>query len=329
MSNRHALDDVKVGLFVLIALLVLIGGSLWIAGSALFGTRQVSYSVLMNDSGGLRSSDRVRVAGVAVGRVRGVELRPGDPWPVRLNITIRPGISIHTDAEASIATSGLLGAAHLVIEPGSPDAPELPEGAEIQGDAAGGLQKAMARVDELADAAVEVMAKTSGILDQVSAEIGPILANLQLLLSEENAENVRGLLANLRGLSADAAPRLQSMMERLDSLTASLQEGVEGLPELTDKVASLLDALNSGLGPDGARLAGLLDSAQGTLVSAEEVLVTVSRNRAELEWVLRDLRDTMANLKLFSQQVKERPFSLVRIKTPPERSPGEGAEGGK
>ena len=173
------------------------------------------------------------------------------------------------------------------------------------------------------------MGKTSGILDRVSAEIGPILANLQLLLSEENAENVHGLLANLRGLSADAAPRLQSMMERLDSLTASLQEGVEGLPELTDKVASLLDSLNSGLGPDGARLAGLLDSAQGTLVSAEEVLVTVSRNRAELEWVLRDLRDTMANLKVFSQQVKERPFSLVRIKTPPERSPGEGAEGGK
>jgi phospholipid/cholesterol/gamma-HCH transport system substrate-binding protein len=329
MSDRRGPDNVKVGLFVLIALVLLIGGSLWIAGSALFGTRQISYLVLMNDSGGLRASDRVRVAGVPVGRVRGVELKPGDPWPVRLSVPIRPGIPIHEDAAASIATSGLLGAAHLVIEPGSTDAPELPEGGEIHGEAAAGLQKAMARVDELADAALEVMNKTSGILDQASVEIGPILANLQLLLSEENAENVRGLLANLRGLSADAAPRLQSMMERLETLTASLQEGVEGLPELTERVAVLLDSLNSGLGPEGERLAGLLDSAQGTLVSAEEVLVTVSRNRAELEWVLRDLRDTMANLKAFSQQVKERPFSLVRIKTPPERSPGDGAEGGK
>ena len=41
--------------------------------------------------------------------------------------------------------------------------------------------------------------------------------------------------------------------------------------------------------------------------------------------MLGDLRDTVANLKSFSQQVRERPYSLVRIRDEPERRPGDGA----
>ena len=68
----------------------------------------------------------------------------------------------------------------------------------------------------------------------------------------------------------------------------------------------------------------MLDSAQGGLDSATDALDVLAGNRAELEWTLRDLRDTIANLKAFSQQVKERPFSLVRVKPEPDRKPGEG-----
>ena len=43
---------------------------------------------------------------------------------------------------------------------------------------------------------------------------------------------------------------------------------------------------------------------------------------------LRDLRDTMANLKAFSQEIKERPYGLVRIRNPPQRRPGDPAAKG-
>ena len=69
-STRHA--DIKIGGFVLAALALLAVGSLWIAGSAFFGTQHVSYRVLMRDSGGVAIGDRVRMAG-------GGEIMGGSP----------------------------------------------------------------------------------------------------------------------------------------------------------------------------------------------------------------------------------------------------------
>ena len=61
------------------------------------------------------------------------------------------------------------------------------------------------------------------------------------------------------------------------------------------------------------------------VLSALDVIVG---NRGELERTLADLREIVANLKAFSQQVKERPYSLVRIRPEPDRRPGEGVGAG-
>ena len=66
---RERWSDVKVGIFVLVALAIVIAGSLWIAGGTLFAARQVPYDVLLADSGGVVAGDRVRVSGVD-GRAR-------------------------------------------------------------------------------------------------------------------------------------------------------------------------------------------------------------------------------------------------------------------
>ena len=70
MSDDNRSAEVKTGLFVLTALAVLVVGSLWIVGSTPLSGGQTEYRILMKDSGGIRAGDRVRVAGVEVGRVR-------------------------------------------------------------------------------------------------------------------------------------------------------------------------------------------------------------------------------------------------------------------
>ena len=52
----------------------------------------------------------------------------------------------------------------------------------------------------------------------------------------------------------------------------------------------------------------------------------ITANRAEIDQTLADLRDTLANLKAFSQTLKERPYSLVRKEHPADRKPGDGVE---
>ena len=62
------------GLFVLTALALLVVGLFWVAGSGFFADGRVDYVVLMRDSGGVQPGDRVRVAGVPVGKIDDVEL---------------------------------------------------------------------------------------------------------------------------------------------------------------------------------------------------------------------------------------------------------------
>ena len=70
-TARERWSDVKVGVFVLVALAILIAGSLWIAGGSSVRARvRFPTTCCSQDSGGVVAGDRVRVAGVAVGRVR-------------------------------------------------------------------------------------------------------------------------------------------------------------------------------------------------------------------------------------------------------------------
>jgi len=317
--------DVRVGAFVLAALALLIAGSLWIAGSSWFAPRRVDYVVRMTDSGGIRPGDRVRVAGVPMGKVLDVELRPGDDLPVRFRISVREEIPISVDASARVVTSGMLGTAFLQIEPGSPNAGRLEPGGEIRGEVGMSFQEMMVRLAQTGDDLHGVLDQASEILDRTSEDLEAILAGARVAFDEENLRNLRGLLAGLNETVNQSGPRLASVLDRLDSVARSADEGFERLPEVASKLDRLLGGLERAIGEDGDRLQRLLSAAETSLGSADRALSTLADNRRDIEVTLRDLRDTASNLKSFSQTIKERPYSLVRIRHEPDRRPGDEA----
>jgi phospholipid/cholesterol/gamma-HCH transport system substrate-binding protein len=326
MQDDHKRADVRVGIFVLSALVILVIGSLWIAGSTVLAPQRISYLVLMKDSGGVAAGDRVRVAGVPVGKVEDVELNPGEPWPVTFHIAVRRSVPLHADSSARITASGLLGTAFLQVHPGSPGEPELGEGGQFYGQSSPGFEALMGQVEQMGGKVMHLLDQASLTLDRLTTEIVPILENTSTIVSQENAENLGELLASLNVAMNESGPRLSSLLARLDSVAASADGGMDRLPELTAKLETILDDLHGVLGEDGARVIGLLDSAQSSLGSAESALAVLGDNRQELDTAIRNLQDTTANLKAFSQTIKERPYSMVRIKSEPQRSPGEGVK---
>ena len=100
--NKSTLTNIQVGAFVLASIALVAIGLLWIAGSAVFGEKQQSYRVVMTNSGGLQPGDRVRVAGVSVGRIQHIDLRIGDAFPVTLHIGIKATVSIGIDSTARV-----------------------------------------------------------------------------------------------------------------------------------------------------------------------------------------------------------------------------------
>ncbi len=322
MADGDRLTDIKIGVFVVAALAILVAGSLWIAGTAL-GGRKVSYQVLLRDSGGVAAGDRVRVAGVAVGRIRSVTLRPGEDWPVALRVSVRADVPIAEDSTAAISTSGLIGNNYLQIVSGTKGAPRLAPGGTIYGGGTTALQDALSQVDAISGKVVEILDRTSALIDQISGEIAPIMENLERMVSQENADDVRQIVSGLRATVDESGPRITALLDRLDALAASVEEGAEGIPELARQMTGLAEDLERAFGPDGERLSALLDSASGSLSTADRVLSVLDAHRDELSGTITDLRGTAAHLKSLSQQLEERPYSLIRIKPAPDRRPGD------
>jgi phospholipid/cholesterol/gamma-HCH transport system substrate-binding protein len=326
--TRERWSDVKVGVFVLVALALIIAGSLWIAGGSLFAARHVPFDVMLAESGGVIAGDRVRVAGVAVGRINDVVLRQEQKWPVLMKISIKEEIQLHQDASAVIASSGLLGTSFLEIDPGSPGAPPLAPGSEIEGRSAAGMDAAFEQLEALSAKLMGILDQTSALLDQVSGEIGPLIARLHALLSEENTENLEAILVSTRRTLEEVQPRIGPLLEHLDQVASAAEQSLEGVPALTDQAQGLVTDLRTALGPDGQRLSQLLDGAQSTLGSADQALQIVLENRATIETTLRDLEVTMSNLKAFSARVKQQPSSLLRSAPQEQRAPGDPARPG-
>jgi phospholipid/cholesterol/gamma-HCH transport system substrate-binding protein len=77
---------------------------------------------------GIAVGSDVRVSGVKVGVVRAVALDP-ETYRARLTLALNDDVHVLSDSTARIATDGLLGGAHVAIEPAGLD--PLPKGGEI------------------------------------------------------------------------------------------------------------------------------------------------------------------------------------------------------
>ena len=328
METGSRLAEIKAGIFVLAAMAVLIVGLLWITGSDFGGQADSRYGIRMKDSGGVKVGDRVRYAGVDVGRVEDLQLRPGEDMPVRFDVTIHADVPIKMDATAHISSTGLLGAQYLQIDPGTSGANPMPPGGEIIGQSSMSLEQAMGVVEQLAGEAGGLIKRTATILDQVSSEMPVLLDRVESVLSEENAENLGTILADLRSMLDQSGPQISEILAHLDHIAETFDAELHELPVIIEKASVLLDDLQTAMGPEGQNLAGLLVSAEGGMESAGSVLSMINDNRVVLESTLRDLHASAAHLKELSQTLKERPFSLVRIKPQPGRRPGDKPDRG-
>lgn len=319
MADR---SEIRAGLLVIAALTILGAATLWIVGFSPFRGRTIEYEILVKSSSGVRQGDRVRVSGIRVGRVKEMELRAGEEWPVVFTVGLDEDVRLTKGSTARITSDGLLGAPYLQIEAGPQDAPLLAAGSRIMGDTRGTLTDALAGLGDATDRLPGLLDTTAELVGKINSEIDPLLAGLQGVLSEENVDSLSGTLAALRPMLEEIRPKLSHLLGRLDSVTGEIEGAVAGVPDLTAELTGLVEDLKSAVGEDGSRLASLLESAESTLGSADGAFSTVGGNSAELDAMIRDLRTAAANLRSVSQTLKEHPALLLRFPRPPERTTG-------
>lgn len=335
MEREARSGDVKTGLFVLTALVLLAFATLWIVGSGLGGADRRSYEVWLDDAGGVRAGDPVRLAGIEVGRVESVDLRADEDFPVVASVAIDRAISLRQGSFARLTSDGLLGSKFLAIDPGPLDAADIGD-RPILGQSGASIEQALATVANLGEDAGALMQDARGVVNQIGPRLDALLARGEHLLAEDNVEELASTLRILRQTLEDVGPQLPGLLQRLDSVASDLEEGMAHVPQLAAQANGVANDLRQALGPEGERLAATLDSAQTTLEaatqafeSADQVLTAVNQEGDDLQATIRDLRRTAANLEALSQTLKQRPDRLLRPRRKEDRRPGSGGDGGE
>ena len=240
----------RVGVFVLVALAAFLGMIYALGAKSRLFEAKYTIHAEFSEVGGLAEGATVRLAGVQIGRVAGVELpsQPGGKVRVDLSIAKRFTDRVRKDSVARIETQGLLGDKIIEITIGSTKAPPIRPG------------EAIASKDP-ADLG-QVVSEGAQTVKDVAALAASLRETAEGLKQSHLLEDASAAVANTRKVT-DQVARIVSEVERGKGWANALiyQEPV-ALQRLNAMVAStqkLLDRIERG---EGA--AGVLTSAEST-----------------------------------------------------------------
>jgi len=141
--------EIKVGVFVLIALAALAYMTLKVGTGVLVPRDSYEVDVFFDNVSGLKTNAPVEIAGIEVGLVQAVALEENR---ARVTLQLLPNVLIRSDAVATIRTRGVLGDKFIEISPGSDPFPRVEAGERIaRGDTPADLDQLFTKVGEIAD----------------------------------------------------------------------------------------------------------------------------------------------------------------------------------
>jgi phospholipid/cholesterol/gamma-HCH transport system substrate-binding protein len=242
--------EVKVGALILVSLGILSAFILVMGGLSV----QKTYPVFVDfdNPGALQTGAPVRIAGVKVGVVEGMQymgkIDPalGRRVLVRVKVAIERRVeqSVHTDADFYVTSQGVLGEQFLAIDPGSPDKPSLPEGSTVKGIDPPRLDLFLAKAYELLDTTISGIKANRETLGEIVTNTAGLLRGLNIIVSG-NREKIDRIIANVEETTVETkqlvhdartnyvdSPKLLQTVDNVEKLTTEIRSDAE--PMLKD-----------------------------------------------------------------------------------------------
>lgn len=321
-------EEVKVGAMIVVAVVIFLTTLIFVGGVNLFRQKRVVYTAYFKFAGGLEPGSFVRFGGLKVGVVRDAEIDPEDSTRVRVHLLVNAGTPIRTDSRARISSLGFLGENYVEVSPGTREADRLPPGSEIP----------VVEIIQLADVfnnANNVTVNANKLVNDLDDRLlvtannaNQLIASLNALVGKENRAHVESTLANLDEMTADARPRVRATLANFDAASAKLSPTIENANAAIGRANALIANLDSVVTDNRAELREELVRLRDSLLEAHRLLAglndAVAGNRENLDESLENIRAASENLKEFTDTVRQKPFSLVRIKPEKERVPPTG-----
>ncbi|MBO0879580.1 MAG: MCE family protein [Mycobacterium sp.] len=276
---------IKVGIFTATMLLVA-AGLVVIFGEFRFGP-EYTYHANFSDATRLKSGQKVRIAGVPVGSVKGVKLNPDNSVDVTFGLDKR--YTLYSSTRAVIRYDNLVGDRFLEITSGPGELRKLPPDATIDQqhtqpaldlDALlGGLRPVLKGLD--ADRINTISSYVIELLQGQGGALSNLLANTSAFGSALGARDQ---------VIGDAINNLSTVLNTVDQKSAQFSDSIDQLQQLITGLAQGRDAIAGAVPPlasTSADLTQLLKGArrplQGVIENTRPIATEIDDRKAEVD----------------------------------------------
>ena len=286
--DLHYKQEVTVGALVLVGAVLFIGGTMWLGGRSF--SRAPEVTIAFSDAGTLKRGSPVKVSGVTLGSVSGIDFR--EFGKVLVQVTLDGRVQPRSDASARLTTVGLVADAIINFNPGTAADP-LPVDRIVVGTVEPGF---MALGNELGERAKTVMSGLSEVAnkklaDDLSKTLSAVqrMANLYSDREHGPSAELTRTLAEVQRMSHrldsaldDAKPA--SAVRRADSLMSELTRLSTDARATATRLDTLLARVNRGEGTLGrfANDTAFYANAQRLMKSLQEFVDDLKKHPGKI-----------------------------------------------
>ena len=300
--------EAKVGAFVLGCISILAFTIVYLL-SAQYSGSTVPYRTYLRYAGGLEPGASVLFGGINAGKVTAVRPWSSDPTRIEILLEVKQGTPLNEKSIAKLGMVSIMNNPALSISTGSNDAKRLPPGSAIPSQEAASLDEIAGKMAVVADNANALITQVQGELTGITGDARTLLANLNTVTGPGNQRRVRVLLDQVDGLLTEERPKIDRLSDQLLAVSLHADSTIQN-------VNGTVTDLREPMRKDLAELQDTLVQAKGLLANMQ---VIVQANDYKINDTVENLRTATDNLDQLTDSLKQRPWSLIRIRQPKDR----------
>ncbi len=296
--NLTKAERFRLGVFVTVGAVLLVGAGLVLAGLKLWENR-VEYLVSFPESvSGLEPSAQVKYQGLRVGRVDSLRIDPDDARNILVTLSLEPTAVLHEGTHALLDMSGLTGIKTINLTPGDPARPILPPGSRLP------VQESL-------------IGKISDRAEAISEKVDRVATNLARMTSAANVKRFEDMIDNTNNLIVDVDKFVNETREPLAYALDEFGKSGKSIRNVSDEAALTMREVRSELRmtltagrttlEEVRRLLQAVDAKQvsQTVTAASNVMTTLDQklNAEELGETLAALQLALANVVKLMQEL--------------------------
>jgi len=296
--------ETRLGIFVALAVIAAVLILEVVGGPGRF-ERGYQLQAQFNSVQDLKKGDRVKMAGVEIGRVEDITLDPTNNKVVVL-MKLRKNVEVRTDSLAMVKFTGLMGQNFVSLDFGSASAPRATPGTMLKTGEQPDLSAMMTKLDSVATGIKNLTDSFTG--DKIDNLLGPLTDFIKA-----NHEPLTATILNMKSVSGQIASGEGTVGKLIykDTLYNSALNTISNLQGAGDEIkAAVADAhkifaqINAGEGSVGKLLHddALYNETTATMTNLKEIMQKINQGQGTIGRVIND-EELYRNAKLTLQKL--------------------------